>query len=140
RAANTRRQGQQIAAARAVPGGHPGAGPRAVGRGGTPPSPSRPGLVTSFRLLGPVEAVDDSGPVELSATKLRTVLAVLLLAQSRVVSDDRLVELLWGDAPPATAAAQIQTYMSRLRQRLGPDVEVVRHHPGYLLRTPPPRV
>lgn len=96
--------------------------------------------MTRFRLLGPVEALDGTSPVELSATKLRTVLAVLLLAQSRVVSDDRLVELLWGDAPPATAAAQIQTYMSRLRQRLGPDVAVIRHHPGYLLRTAPERV
>lgn len=90
-----------------------------------------------FRILGPVEIWDDTGPIELSASKVRTVLASLLLARGRVVSDSRLVALLWGEDPPATADAQIQTYVSRLRQRLGADVQVARQRPGYLLRMTP---
>ncbi|GAA1026810.1 MULTISPECIES: AfsR/SARP family transcriptional regulator [Amycolatopsis] len=96
--------------------------------------------MTKFRLLGPVEAHDERGPVALSATKLRTVLGALLLSRSRVVSDDRLTALLWGDRPPATAGSQIQTYMSRLRQRLGRDVEVIRRNPGYLLQAAPDQI
>lgn len=91
-----------------------------------------------FQLLGSVEVRDDANHVvELSACKMRTVLAVLLLARNRVVSDGHIAEMLWGDEPPATAAAQVQTYVSRLRQRLGPSVPISRQPPGYLLRVQP---
>ncbi|MDI5975006.1 AfsR/SARP family transcriptional regulator [Amycolatopsis magusensis] len=94
-----------------------------------------------FQLLGPVEVRDDANRVvELSACKMRTVLAVLLLARNRVVSDGHIAEMLWGDQPPATAAAQIQTYVSRLRQRLGPGVPISRQLPGYLLQIEPGRL
>ncbi|MCJ0871774.1 AfsR/SARP family transcriptional regulator [Streptomyces sp. AP-93] len=69
----------------------------------------------------------------MSGTKVQTVLAALLLARGRVVSDSRLIALLWGWDPPATMHAQIYTYVSRLRKLLGPDVELVRRQPGYLL-------
>ncbi|MEW1721598.1 BTAD domain-containing putative transcriptional regulator [Streptomyces sp. NPDC093109] len=62
-----------------------------------------------------------------------TVLAALLLARGRVVSDGRLSELLWGWNPPATWNAQIYTYISRLRKLLGPGVDLVRRQPGYQL-------
>jgi DNA-binding SARP family transcriptional activator len=87
-----------------------------------------------FRILGPVEIQGDAGLIELSASKVRTVLASLLLARGRVVSDSRLATVLWGEDPPATADAQIQTYVSRLRQRLGAAVRIARQRPGYLLR------
>ncbi|CCH29463.1 BTAD domain-containing putative transcriptional regulator [Actinosynnema sp. NPDC047251] len=93
-----------------------------------------------FRLLGPVEVHDDGVPVGPNATKLRTVLAVLLLARSKVVSNARLTTMLWGDQRTAASAAQIQTYMSRLRRLVGPDAELVRQHPGYLLRVPPEEI
>ncbi|MFF8732653.1 BTAD domain-containing putative transcriptional regulator [Streptomyces sp. NPDC015171] len=64
---------------------------------------------------------------------MHTVLAVLLLARGRVVSDGRLSELLWGWDPPATWNAQIYTYTSRLRKLLGPEVDLVRRQPGYQL-------
>ncbi|MFG2119426.1 BTAD domain-containing putative transcriptional regulator [Streptomyces sp. NPDC048710] len=67
---------------------------------------------------------------------MHTVLATMLLAQERVVSDSRLSALLWGWEPPATASAQIYTYMSRLRKQLGEEVEIVRRPPGYVLRAP----
>src|SRR5512133_852482 len=54
-----------------------------------------------FRLLGPVEAVNEEGPAGLGAPKQRALLAVLLLNANEVVSRDRLVDQLWGDDPPA---------------------------------------
>ncbi|MGW7368134.1 BTAD domain-containing putative transcriptional regulator [Streptomyces sp. NPDC054841] len=84
-----------------------------------------------FQLLGPVEAREGTRRVALSGTKVHTVLATLLLARGRVVSDERLSSLLWGWEPPATRNAQIYTYVSRLRKLLGPSVELVRRSPGY---------
>lgn len=89
-----------------------------------------------FRLLGPVEAIAPEGKVPISASKLRTALAMLLLHRGRVVPDFRLAEMLWGEHPPNTADAQIHTYMSRLRQRLG-STEIERLRPGYVLRIRP---
>ncbi|WP_371676222.1 BTAD domain-containing putative transcriptional regulator [Streptomyces sp. NBC_01276] len=90
-----------------------------------------------FRLLGPIEAKRGGGStIPLSGSKVHTVLAALLLSEGRVVSDARLSALLWGWDPPATASAQIYTYMSRLRKHLGPEIEIVRRQPGYVLRAP----
>lgn len=90
-----------------------------------------------FLVLGSVEAcMTPHHKVALSGSKLRTALAALVLARGRVVPDSRLSALLWGEDPPATSAAQIQTYMSRLRQLLQDHAEVVRQRPGYLLRLP----
>ena len=47
-----------------------------------------------YRLLGPLQVVRDDSPVDIGPPKQRAALAVLLLAQGRVVSVDRLIELL----------------------------------------------
>ncbi|MYV56026.1 AfsR/SARP family transcriptional regulator [Streptomyces sp. SID3212] len=93
-----------------------------------------------FRILGPVEARRGGEWVALSGSKVHTVLAALLLARGRVVSDARLGALLWGWDPPVTASAQIYTYISRLRKHLGEEVEIVRRQPGYVLRAPGARI
>jgi DNA-binding SARP family transcriptional activator len=56
-----------------------------------------------FRILGPLEAVDDTGPVDLTRGKQRALLALLLLHADRVVSVDRIVDDLWGEDVPASA-------------------------------------
>lgn len=89
-----------------------------------------------FRVLGPVEARRGGTVVALSGSKIHTMLAALLLARGRVVSDSRLSALLWGYTPPPTVSAQICTYVSRLRKRLGPDIDIVRRQPGYALHAP----
>ncbi|RST19930.1 AfsR/SARP family transcriptional regulator, partial [Streptomyces sp. WAC04770] len=89
-----------------------------------------------LNLLGPVEAQRGDAPVKLGGPKPRTVLAALLLARGRVISDTRLTALLWGDHPPATCPAQLHTYASRVRHLLGPGVAVERRRPGYLIRLP----
>lgn len=88
-----------------------------------------------LRILGPVVAARNDGALALPGRKLQTMLAALLLARGQVLSDDRLSFLLWGWNPPTTVDAQIYTYISRLRKRLSPDVDVIRQPPGYRIDT-----
>ena len=90
-----------------------------------------------FRILGPVEVHGDDGPVRLGGAKHRTVLAVLLLHANEVVSADRLVDELWGEEPPNTAANALQVYVSQLRKALGPGASIRRQPPGYALEIGP---
>ncbi|MFB7914208.1 BTAD domain-containing putative transcriptional regulator [Streptomyces sp. NPDC056061] len=92
--------------------------------------------ILHLNLLGPVEAHRDGTPLNLGGAKPRTVLAALLIARGRVVADTELTALLWGDRPPATCAAQIHTYASRVRRLLGAGIDVERRRPGYLVRLP----
>ncbi|HKT00662.1 MAG TPA: AfsR/SARP family transcriptional regulator [Rugosimonospora sp.] len=84
-----------------------------------------------FRLLGPVRVVVDGVEDPLGGTKPRTVLAALLLADGRAVSDGHLSSLLWDWHPPATAQAQMYTYVSRLRRRFGDALPILRLSGGY---------
>ncbi len=88
-----------------------------------------------FRILGPVEVQVDGGWSSISAPKLRTVLAVLLLRAGEIVSIDQLVDEVWPDDPPARAINLISGYVHKLRRLIG-DPEgrvVVTHAPGYQL-------
>jgi DNA-binding SARP family transcriptional activator/class 3 adenylate cyclase len=89
-----------------------------------------------FRLLGPMEVSGDDAPLSLGGQKQKAVLAVLLLHAGQAVSVDRLVDALWGDDPPKTAATSLQNFVSQLRKALGADA-LVTQAPGYLLRIEP---
>ncbi len=54
--------------------------------------------------------------------KPRAILTMLGLHSGSVVSADTLLELLWGDDPPRTAAKALQTHISALRRTLGDGV------------------
>jgi DNA-binding SARP family transcriptional activator/class 3 adenylate cyclase len=86
----------------------------------------------SFRLLGSFEVARGGRAVQLGGQKQRAVLAILALDAGRVVSTDRLIDLLWGEQPPKTAATSLQNFVSQLRKTIGADV-VVTKPPGYLL-------
>jgi ABC-type transport system substrate-binding protein/DNA-binding SARP family transcriptional activator len=86
-----------------------------------------------FRVLGPFEVSRSGRTIELPAGKPHTLLAVLLLHRNRVVSVDTLVEELWAERPPRTAAKNVQVYVSHLRRALG-DGALVTRAPGYVLR------
>src|SRR5436190_14743021 len=86
-----------------------------------------------FRILGPLEVLDDGRMLDLGGAKQRSLLAVLLLNASHVVSTDRLLDALWGEEPPETAAKAIQVYVSQLRRLLGKE-RVETKAPGYLIR------
>ena len=83
-----------------------------------------------FRLLGPAEALSESGPVKLPGGKPRALLVRLLLEPGRVVPVDVLVDELWRE-PPASAHKVVQVYVSQLRKALGADAIETRA-PGYL--------
>ncbi|MDQ7905786.1 BTAD domain-containing putative transcriptional regulator [Phytohabitans sp. ZYX-F-186] len=87
-----------------------------------------------FRLLGAPEVWVDGRQVELTAGKPMALLAAGLLRANRVVSTSVLVDAVWGDAPPATAAALVQTYVSNLRRALLPGGRpvILTRPPGYL--------
>jgi peptide/nickel transport system substrate-binding protein len=92
-------------------------------------------IAIDLQLLGPVEATLDGRPVPLGATKQRALLAMLALDANATVSVDRLVDGLWGDDPPATAAKMVQLYVSQLRRLLaGADAAILTHGRGYELR------
>src|SRR5829696_1690041 len=87
-------------------------------------------------ILGPVEAIVDGRPVALGGAKQRAVLAMLGLEANRAVTAERLIEGLWGDEPPASAAKMVQNYVWRLRSALADEggAEIVTRGRGYELR------
>src|SRR5262245_34508459 len=59
-------------------------------------------------------------------------LAALLLRRDEVVPVERLLDEVWGDDPPASAAHSLESYVSRLRRALSPyGVTVERRGGGY---------
>ena len=100
----------------------------------------RGSATVTYRLLGPLEARCDGEVVDLGPRKQRAVLAVLLLHVGEIVSSERLIELVWGEAPPRTAAHSIQIYVSGLRRAIEPEgsqPSIVTKHPGYALDADP---
>jgi len=88
--------------------------------------------VIAFRILGPFEVVEGDRPVAVGGPKPRALLAVLVLHRGEVVSSDRLIDALWGERPPATAAKTVQVFVSSLRKTLGDGLLVTRGR-GYML-------
>ena len=87
-------------------------------------------------ILGHVEASVDDRPIALGGAKQRAVMAMLGLEANRAVSADRLIEGLWADQPPPSAAKMVQNYVWRLRGVLADDggAEIVTRGRGYELR------
>jgi class 3 adenylate cyclase len=69
--------------------------------------------------VGPIQARQHGAPVTIPGAKPRAILTMLGLHVGSVVSADTLVELLWGEDPPRTAAKALQTHISSLRRTLG---------------------
>ncbi|WP_219466479.1 ATP-binding protein [Nonomuraea rhizosphaerae] len=93
-----------------------------------------------FRVLGQLEVAERGLLLPLGPRRQQAVLAVLLSHAARVVSLDRIVEEVWEDAPPATATATVQAYISNLRSILEPGRKarepsriLLTRAPGYLL-------
>jgi predicted ATPase/DNA-binding SARP family transcriptional activator len=91
-----------------------------------------------FAILGPLRAVGPDGPIELPAAKQRALLATLLLAhREEAVSPERLIDVLWGEEPPATANKALQVHISQLRRVLGPEQPIVTRASGYAVALEP---
>jgi DNA-binding SARP family transcriptional activator len=72
------------------------------------------------RLLGGLE-VDGLGAAALGSRKARALFAALACAQGAPRPVDGLIEVLWGDAPPAKASDQLAVLVSRLRGVVGTE-------------------
>jgi DNA-binding SARP family transcriptional activator len=91
-----------------------------------------------FKVLGPLEVLDEGRPLALGAPRQRALLAVLLLHANEVVSTDRVSEALWPDELPRTATKAIQVYVSELRKVLGAARDRLETRgSGYLIRVGP---
>ena len=99
-----------------------------------------------FRILGPLEVIENGEPLDLGTFKQRSLLALLLINANRVVSTDRILEELWGDEAAGKQNA-LWVHVSRLRSVLEParsdshegTVLVTRDH-GYSLLVDSERV
>jgi WD40 repeat protein/DNA-binding SARP family transcriptional activator len=101
-----------------------------------------------FRILGPLEVLDEEQRrVRLPGPKTRALLAELLINANQVVSVDRLVEAVWGEDAPDTAAKTLQTYVLQVRKAVEPgrapgttgEILLTRGS-GYLLAVQPKQV
>ena len=69
-----------------------------------------------YRILGPLEIGLNGSSFTIKGRKPRALLALLLLHRNEVVPAERLIDDLWGENPPATAANTLQVYVSQLRK------------------------
>lgn len=91
--------------------------------------------------LGPLRVSAGERQIALGPPKQRAVFAILALRANDVVSRDDLVDSVWGEAPPATAAGSLHTYMSGLRRALsGVGEPLTSSRTGYTLRLDPGRL
>lgn len=91
-----------------------------------------------YEILGPLRVVANNGAASVvSARKIETVLATLIIRSDQVVPFDQLIAEIWGEMPPRRATAAVHVYISELRKflhRVGePKNPVLTIAPGYLL-------
>jgi DNA-binding SARP family transcriptional activator/WD40 repeat protein len=90
-------------------------------------------------VLGSLEVEGHDGSLEVGGPKERAALAVLAAHVDEVVSGELLIDALWGDQPPRSAAKLVQNLVLRLRKALGRDLIETRPG-GYVLRVEPDAV
>jgi DNA-binding SARP family transcriptional activator len=100
--------------------------------------------VTEFRLLGPVEAVDGRGPLDLGPPQRRAVLAALAVDAGRPVAVETVVDRVWDDAPDGARRA-VYVHLTHLRRVFVNDDEresptLIRRSGGYVLDARPESV
>jgi YVTN family beta-propeller protein len=88
-----------------------------------------------YRILGPLEVLDGERSIPLGTAKQQALLAVLVLYANEFVARERLIDELWGESPPATAAKAVQVYVSQLRKLLTHNGEqaIATRPRGYIL-------
>nr|MDT0660532.1 AfsR/SARP family transcriptional regulator [Micromonospora sp. DSM 115978] len=91
-----------------------------------------------YEILGPIRTVNGTATATVSACKIETLLAVLLIRADQVVGAGQLMTEIWGENPPRRATAGLHVYVSQLRKFLGrrgtADSPIVTAQSGYMLR------
>ncbi len=77
-------------------------------------------MTLEFRVLGPIEVVHDGVATRIGSSTQRTLLALLLQHPGKVVSTDRIVDMLWPGNPP-DARRKLWFHVSKLRRILEPS-------------------
>jgi DNA-binding SARP family transcriptional activator len=73
-----------------------------------------------LQLMGPIAARHGNTALDLGHARQRAVLAVLALEPDKLVNRSTIIDAVWHDDPPRSAANLVQTYVSRLRRVLSP--------------------
>lgn len=101
------------------------------------------GPVVAIAVLGALRVEVDGREVEVAGRRERNLLALLAARRGGAVSAAALIEGLWGDGAPASAAGSLQVAVSRLRSVLEPGrlpraagTVLVSTDRGYELRLP----
>ena len=89
-----------------------------------------------FRVLGPLVVIDRGTPVRLSARRQRALVAALLLRRGEALSRDALIDAIWGNDAPGSAASVLRLYVSQIRRVLPPE-RLVTGRSGYALLVEP---
>jgi len=101
-----------------------------------------PGVVVEVRVLGPVEVLIHGTQLRLTKRQHRLIVGILGIEVNRPILIDRLIDLLWGDRPPARPRAVLHSRISELRAVLraadggAAHHALVTEHDGYVLRIP----
>jgi len=79
-----------------------------------------------YRILGPLQAFDGERELSLGGSRQRSVLALLLLRSNEALTRDVIIDELWGESPPPTAAKVLQNCISALRKELPGNTATLR--------------
>ena len=86
-----------------------------------------------YAILGHLEVTDGPARVPIPHGRSRLLLAVLLVHADEPVATDRLIDALWGEAPPPTASRSLHNLVSGLRKSLGDGRLITHPRGGYQL-------
>lgn len=71
-------------------------------------------------VLGTLSVEHDGTTLHVAGVHRRRLLAFLAARTGRAVSSEAIIDALWGDDPPPSAAKTLQSHIARLRASLGP--------------------
>jgi len=93
-----------------------------------------------FKLLGTFDVRAGRRDFTPSAPKHRELLVLLVLSRGRLVTTNALIDELWGENPPRSALATLQTYIYKIRKivrDIGDRSILLSTHPvGYMVEMP----
>jgi len=92
-----------------------------------------------FEVLGPMRVTDDGRAHPVAGVRQRILLGALLAHANQPLPTEKLAEIVWDGAPPQRAVPTLRTYLTRLRQDLGPPAasRIRTRDGGYLAEVGP---
>jgi SARP family transcriptional regulator, regulator of embCAB operon len=90
-----------------------------------------------YELLGPLRITENGTHRTITAPKIETLLATLLIKANQVILTEELIGEIWGSTPPARARAALHVYISQLRKKIiepqSGGAVIRTHSQGYIL-------